>query len=262
MDTPIGFDVDLDSDLFSLDRLDALYRRGAPDGNAGAQDADPGFERRDDPPVIELQRPVAEEVADRKLHVWFRDVTSWAPEYAESRDRVLDAAGVDRSQKMFHLEVNIRIFSTDGPVALHADPETQLNVGMGGRNVWHFSWPSGLSQEEHENLLHGGHFLPWRDLEVWHTYDLHAGQGCGAPPRWPHWIEHPGPDPAISFELGFFTVDDVRDRKVWDVNWMLRKSRFVSPRPPRESARKDRVKHRVFDAISVATRRGTEFRGV
>jgi hypothetical protein len=43
---------------------------------------------------------------------------------------------------------------------------------------------------------------------------------------------------------------------------MLRKSRLVSPRPPRESQRKDRLKHRAFDAISMVTRRGSEFRGV
>lgn len=262
MDTPFGFDVDLDPDLFSFDRLDALYRRGVNGGSAGAQDADPGFERSEDPPLVPLERSLADEVTRRKLHVWFRDLDSWAPEYTALRDRVLEAAGVDRSQRMFLLTTNMRVFSTDGPVALHADPETQINVGMGGRNVWHFSWPSGLSQEEHENLLHGGHFLPWRELEIWKTFDLHPGQACAAPPRWPHWIEHPGPDPAVSFEIGYFTVDDIRDRKVWDVNWMLRKTRFVKPRPPRESARKDRVKHRVFDAISVATRRGTEFRGV
>jgi hypothetical protein len=262
MDTPIGFDVDLDTDLFALDRLDALYRRGVASGGAGAQPADPGFERDDDPPLVALERPLADEVAARPLHVWFRDLLSWAPEYREQSDRVLEAAGVDRSQRMFEFNVNVRVFSPEGPVALHADPETQLNVGLGGRNMWHFSWPSGLSQTEHENLLHGGHFLPWRELKVWETYDLHSGQGCGAPPRWPHWIEHPGPDPAVSFELGFFTVDDVRDRKVWDVNWLLRKSRVVKPRPPRESAAKDRLKHRAFDAISVATRRGGEFRGV
>jgi hypothetical protein len=262
MDVPVGFEIDLDRELFTLDRLDVLYRRGVDAGNAGAQDADPGFERDQDPPVVRLERPLADEVAARKLHVWFRDVTDWAPEYAELRDRVLDAAGVDRSQRLFHLVANIRVFSPEGPVALHADPETQINVGMGGRNVWHFSWPSGLSQVEHENLLHGGHFLPWRELKVFETFDLHPGQACAAPPRWPHWLEHPGPDPAVSFEIGFFTVDDIRDRKVWDVNWMLRKTNVVKPRPPRESARKDRVKHRVFDAISVATRRGLEFRGV
>jgi hypothetical protein len=262
METPFGFKVDFDPDLFTLDRLDALYRRGVESGNAGAQDADPGFERTEDPPLLPLQRSVAEEVADRKLHVWFKEVDTWAPEYAAMRDRVLDAAGIDRSQQMFHLVSNIRIFSPDGPVALHADPETQINTGVGGRNVWHFSWPSGLSQIEHENLLHGGHFLKWRELPVWATYDLSPGDACAAPPRWPHWLEHPGPDPAISFEVGFFTADDVRERKVWDVNWMLRKTRVISPRAPLASPGRDARKRQAFDLISRVTKRGGEFRGV
>src|SRR5689334_45124 len=128
MDTPIGFEIDLDPDLFSLDRLDDLYRRGVSAGNAGAQSADTGVERPEGPPVGPLQRPLAEEVADAKLHVWFRDVTEWAPEYAPLRDRVLEAAGVDRAQRLFHLTTNIRVFSPEGPVALHGDPETQINV--------------------------------------------------------------------------------------------------------------------------------------
>jgi hypothetical protein len=261
MDTPFGFDVELDRELFTLDRLDDLYRKGVASGNAGAQEADPGFERTQDPTIVTLRRPIVEEVAERKLHIWIKDVTSWAPEYAESRDRLLDAAGVDRSQRLFHVVATIRVFSPEAPVSLHADPETQITAGVSGRHVWHFSWPSGLSQQEHENLLHGGQFLSRRELPIFETFDLHPGQCFGAPPRWPHWIEHPGPDPAVSFDVGFFTVDDIRDRKVWDVNWMLRKTRVVKPRPPRESAAKDRVKQRVFDAISVATRRGTEFLG-
>jgi hypothetical protein len=261
MDMPFGFDVELDPELFTLDRLDALYRRGASDGKAGAQDADPGFERNEDPDVIPLQEPVADAVAKRPLHVWYTNVTEWAPEYVELRDRVLDTAGVDRTQKLYHLVTNIRIFSPDGPVALHADPESQINCGVGGRNIWHFSWPSGLSLVEQENLLHGGHFLKWRELPVLNTFDLRPGQACYAPSRFPHWIEHPGPDLAVSFEVGYFTAQDVRDRKVYDVNWLLRKLPVVQPRPPREFPAKDRRKQIVFDAISMVTRRGTEFRG-
>lgn len=263
MDVPSGFRVELDRDLFTLDRLDDLYRRGVAGGGAGAQAADPGFERSGgDPPLLSLDRPVAEEVAARPLHVWFHDVVDWAPEYAVERQKVLEAAGVDDSEKLYHLTTNIRIFSPGGPVALHADPETQINVGVGGRNVWHFATPSGLSQVEHENLLHGGHFLPWRELKVWETYDLPPGEACAAPPRWPHWLEHPGPDPAVSFEVGYFTAENVRERKVYDINWMLRKSKFVKPRAPHASPGRDAVKRKAFDAISLVTRKGVEFRGV
>lgn len=263
MDTPFNLRADVDPELFTLDRLDALYRRGVAGGQAGAQAADEGFERSGaDPPLVALVQPLAEEVASKRLHVWFRDVVDWAPEYAAERAKVLDAAGAPDASELFHLSTNIRVFSPDGPVALHADPETQINIGMGGRNVWHFSTPSGLSQIEHENLLHGGHFLPWRDLAIWKTFDLEPGDGCAAPPRWPHWLEHPGPDPAISFEVGYFTRDDVRERKVYDVNWMLRKTRLLNPHPPHAFPTRDRVKHRLFDVISMATRKGNEFRGV
>ena len=34
METPFGFKVELDPDLFTLDRLDDLYRRGVAAGNA------------------------------------------------------------------------------------------------------------------------------------------------------------------------------------------------------------------------------------
>ena len=68
------------------------------------------------------------------------------------------------------------------------------------------------------------------------------------------------PDPAVSFEVGFFTADDVRERKVWDVNWLMRKTRVLTPRPPQ--AGNDALKRKVFDAIATATRRGGEFRGV
>ena len=108
--------------------------------------------------------------------------------------------------------------------------------------------------------MRGGHFVPWREMPLFESYDLHAGDGFAAPPRWPHWIEHPGPDPAVSFEVGYWTADDIRARKVWDVNWLLRKAK-LSPRPPGEVDARDRRKRKVFDAISVVTRKGGEFRG-
>ena len=45
------------------------------------------------------------------------------------------------------------------------------------------------------------------------------------------------------------------------MNWLLRKAR-ISPRPPGESEPKDRRKRRVFDAISMITRKGGEYRGL
>jgi len=262
VDAPYAFSHQLDADLFSLDRLDALFRR-APAGKAAVQFADAGRERApgEHATMTSLDGLLADDVLERRLHIHLEDVDEWAPEYGAARDQVLDAAGIDRSLPRYAAQVVIRVFSPDVPVALHGDGETQLDCGLGGRNLWHVYQPSGLSQQENEALLHGGHFMPWREMPLFASYDLHPGDGFAAPPRWPHWIEHPGPDPAVSFEVGYFTADDIRARKVWDVNWLLRKAK-LSPRPPGESESLDHRKRKVFDAISVVTRKGGEFRGV
>lgn len=262
MESPYAFEVKLDPDLFTLDRLDALFRR-APQGKASVQFADEGRDRPvgAEPVMTELQAPLAEDVAKRRLHVHIHDLTEWAPEYREPREQVLTSAGIDRAQRRYGEMTVVRVFSADVPVSLHGDGETQIDVGMGGRNCWHVYPPSGLSQTEHEALLRGGHFMPWREMPLFASYDLHPGDGFAAPPRWPHWIEHPGPDPAVSFEVGYWTAEDLRARKVWDVNWLLRKA-SLSPRPPGENEALDARKRRVFDAISVVTRKGGEFRGV
>jgi hypothetical protein len=227
------------------------------------QFADAGREREPGagPELTELEGTIGDDVLARPLHVHLSDVTDWAPEYREAREHVLDAAGIPKDEPHYGEQTVIRVFSPDVPVALHGDGETQIDCGLGGRNVWHVYPPSGLSQEENEALLRGGHFVPWREMPLFETYDLHPGDGFAAPPRWPHWIEHPGPEPAVSFEVGYWTADDVRNRKVWDVNWLLRKGK-LSPRPPGESESRDRRKRWVFDAMTVVTRKGGEYRGV
>ena len=260
VDAPWGFAHELDSELFALDRLDALRRR-APAGMFGAQLADAGFERPagDVPTVVELDGSIADEVARRPLHLHFHDLVAWAPEYADARDQVFEAAGVKGPR--LAVETVIRVFSPDVPVALHSDGEIQLDCGVGGRNVWHVGPVSDLSMEENERLLRGGQFLRWRELEPVITFDLHPGQGFGSPPRWPHWLEHPGPDPAVSFEVGYWSADAIRERKVWDVNWMLRKAR-LSPTPPGAKPGRDAAKRKVFDLISRVTGKGGELRGI
>ena len=95
--------------------------------------------------MTRLEKPLAEDVLARKLHVYLEDLHEWAPEYAEARRQVLDAAGVDPAEKHYADQTVIRIFSPDVPVGLHADGETQIDcgVGAGGRNTWHVSPPSG-----------------------------------------------------------------------------------------------------------------------
>lgn len=262
MDAPFGFRHRLDPGLFGLDRLDELFRR-APEGKAEVQLADAGKERPPgaSPTMTKLEGSLAEDLSRRKLHVHMHDLPEWAPEYAAAREHVLEAAGIDRSQPRYGEMTVIRVFSPETTVAYHADGETQIDCGVGGRNVWHVYPPDALTVEENERLLRGGHFLPWREAPLVESYDLSPGDAFAAPPRWPHWIEHPGDEPAVSFEVGYWTADDVRTRKVWEVNWLMRKL-HLSPRPPGEDAGRDARKRQVFDVVSIATRKGSEFRGI
>ena len=116
-----------------------------------------------------------------------------------------------------------------------------------------------MTTAEHERLLRGNFFLDWRD---WDDQELRIppGHGCFVPSRWAHWLSHPGDVPVVSFEIGFWTTDSVRARKVYDVNWMLRKAGRRARR--RRAASRDGLKQRVFDGISTITRKGIEYRGV
>lgn len=256
-----GFQHELDGELFALDRLDRLIERAG--DNFRVQFADEGLERPSGqgPVFTTMQGPVAEDVVNRKLHLHFHDADTFAPEYATARDHILEAAGVDPSAQRFHTSVVIRIFSPEVPVSLHADGETQIDCGVGGRNAWHFIPRGTLTPHEEEALLRGGQFLPWRESSDVTSFDLHPGEALIAQPREPHWVTHPGPDPAVSFEVGYWTPGAVRERKVWEINWLLRKAR-IEPTPPGVIPGRDRIKQRVFDVVSMATGKGREYRGV
>jgi hypothetical protein len=105
--------------------------------------------------------------------------------------------------------------------------------------------------------MRGGMFLSWRELAPVQTFDLAVGDACAAPPRWPHWLEHPGPEPAVSFELSYWTPTTIRERKVYDVNWMLRRAK-LAPKPP--GGPRDAVKVRLFDLSGAATGKGRAHR--
>ena len=63
MKSPYAFEVKLDPELFTLERMDALFRR-APEGKASVQFADADRERAvgAEPVMTELQAPLAEDV--------------------------------------------------------------------------------------------------------------------------------------------------------------------------------------------------------
>ena len=76
----------------------------------------------------------------------------------------------------------------------------------------------------------GNFFLEWRDYDDTELR-IPAGHGCFLPSRWAHWLSHPGDVPVVSFEVGFWTAESIRARKVYDVNWVLRRA-GLNPKDP------------------------------
>ena len=78
--------MELDPDLFSLDRLDALFRK-APGNLRTAFEADTGRERPAGARrVVQLESSTLErDLADRPLHIRFEDLDQWATEYRGAR---------------------------------------------------------------------------------------------------------------------------------------------------------------------------------
>ena len=61
--------------------------------------------------------------------------------------------------------------------------------------------------------------------------------------------------------MGFWTVESIRNRKVYDVNWTLRKL-GLRPAGPGLDARRDHRKCQLFDLACLVRRRGLQYRGV
>jgi hypothetical protein len=155
----------------------------------------------------------------------------------------------------------IRVFSPRAIVALHTDVDLKLVCGLSGHTVWHVRPPQETTTLEHEDLLHGRFFLRWRDSPLEDALPVRGGTGCFVPCRWGHWLDHPTDEPTISFELGFWTYDAVRQRKVYDVNWALRRA-GIEPTPPGVIPGRDRLKCRLLDVASRFTGQGAVYRGI
>ncbi len=193
------------------------------------------------------------------------DLHEWAPEYDAARKQVLEAAGIDPSEKHYGNQTVIRIFTAEVPVSLHGDGETQLDcgVGAGGRNVWHvYPLQRAVAGGERGTASRRAFRPVARDAAVRVLRPASGGRLCGPATLAP--LDRASSDrrtTAVSFEVGYWTVEDIRARKVWDANWLLRKAK-LAPRPPGESEAGDRRKRQLFDAISLVTRKGGEYRGL
>jgi hypothetical protein len=257
--TPRLFEHDLDPALFESDRLDRLVREAERRGKLGVQWADPGRQRYGNEPVHTSPRyPVLEDAARRPVQYRVYGVGEWGPpEYRESRDRIIatHAPGVP----VAIADSVVRVFAPHAVVALHGDPDLKLVCDVAGRTTWYVRPPADMTQTQHENLLRGEFFLEWEESEDEVALAIEPGTGCFVPSRWAHWLDHPSDEPVVSFEIGFWTPDAVRERKVHDVNWLLRRLR-LEPQAPGGAA--DARKLQLFDLLSTVTRKGVRYRGI
>jgi hypothetical protein len=258
-DRPGLFEHSLDPALFTSDRLDELCREALRRNTLKVQFADPGRQRYgNDPHYTSPSYPILEDAMARPIQYRITDVDKFGDEYAQCLQHVMEVAGTDPALGRVLPETVVRVFSPGAVVALHGDPDLKLVSTISGQTSWWVRPPEAMTEIEHENLLRGNFFLYWRegaDQEL----PIPPGHGCFVPSRWAHWLTHPAAAPTVSFEIGYWTYDSLRERKVYDVNWLLRRV-GVRPQPP--GGEHDRRKTRVFDAMSTVTRKGLQFRSL
>ena len=261
VETPFLFDHDLDPELFAPDRIDWLCRRAEELDSVDVQLADPGRERPGNLPILTTARyPVVGDALERAIQYRIYEPAEWAgPEYRVCLERVFEIADLDfgPGEPLVVTSV-VRVFSPRAVVALHGDPDLKLVCDVSGETVWYVRHPAEMTVQQNENLLRGEFFLRWREAPE-QALHIPPGAGCFVPSRWAHWLDHPSDEPIVSFELGFWTVDSLRRRKIYDVNWLLRRLR-LNPKPPGEG--RDGLKCRFFDLASTVTRKGLQYRGV
>jgi hypothetical protein len=257
-DKPALFEHKLDPELFTSERLDELCKEADRRGTLKAQFADPGRQRYgNDPIYARPSYPILEDSLRRPIQYRIMGVDHFGPEYKQCLEHIFEIAGPDPALGRLHSETVVRVFTPGVVVALHGDPDLKLVSTIAGETIWWARPPDAMTRDEHENLLRGNFFLEWRDYDDTELR-IPAGHGCFLPSRWPHWLSHPGDEPVVSFEIGFWTKESIRARKVYDVNWLLRRARL---KPKALGEGRDDLKERAFDGISTLTRKGTQFRG-
>jgi hypothetical protein len=260
VDKPALFEHQLDPELFTGDRLDDLCRRAAARGSLKVQFADPGRQRYGNEPIYARPSyPILEDSLSRPIQYRIMDVDVFGgPEYKACLEHLFEVAGPDPALGRIEPATVVRVFSPGAVVALHGDPDLKLVATISGETVWWARPPDEMSIDEHERLLRGNFFLDWREGQD-RELRIPPGSGCFVPSRWAHWLTHPTDAPVVSFEIGFWTRESIHARKVYDVNWALRRL-GRKPKPP--GAGRDRLKQRVFDGVCTVTRKGVQYRGV
>ena len=257
---PRCFAHDLPAELFSSDALDEICRAAAARGELTVQVPDRSRERLGQRPELTQPRyPILQDALERPVHYRIFNTASWGPRaHAECRARLFDLAGPHARLGDIPRETVVRVFSPGALVALHGDPDAKLVAGIAGTTVWWVRPVHAMTQLQHENLLRGEFFLPFTEHPQELDLQLDPGAACFVPARWAHWLDHPCDAASVTFDVGFYTRDDLRNRKVYDVNWLMRRA-HLSPGGP--GGRLDRLKCLTFDGISTVTRRGLQYRG-
>jgi hypothetical protein len=96
--------------------------------------------------------------------------------------------------------------------------------------------PSVLSQQDRENWYMNRLGKPEKDDAKAMRYDLSPGDGVHHPVTAPHWVQN-GPELSVSLALGIVLRSSDRDKKIHQVNYMLRRLGFRPPAPRQDSWR-------------------------
>jgi hypothetical protein len=96
--------------------------------------------------------------------------------------------------------------------------------------------PSVLSQRDRENWYMNRLKKLEKDDAKAIRYDLNPGDGVHHPVTAPHWVQN-GPEMSISLALGTVLHSSDRDKKIHQVNYMLRRLGFRPPAPRQQNWR-------------------------
>ena len=149
MDAPFAFKHELDPDLFALDRLDALFQR-APAGQGG------GPARRQGPrapagtraAMTEApQGSLADDLAARPLHLHLQDLTRLGARVRRRRaTRCSTRPASTLSSRRYARRPSSASSAPTSRCRSTATARRRSTAALGGRNLWHVFPPSSLSQ--------------------------------------------------------------------------------------------------------------------
>lgn len=152
------------------------------------------------------------------------------------------------------LEAFVFLSAANSTTPAHFDPEHNFLLQIAGtKSMTVGQFPSRQVEiSDLERYHSGGHrnvaWLPARPR----TFEMAPGSGVYVPVHAPHLVKN-GPVPSISLSVTFFTAEVYRIGHVHAFNAKLRKMR-LSPRPPNERRRLDRVKETVWVGVGRSVR--------